>query len=235
MKKLTAYFLLLFTLVASAQSRNPDEILGRVKERFSKVKDYEVDVKIKIDVDFLKVPDNEAKLLFKQPDKIRIKSEGFALMPKKGLNFSPLSLLSSYYTSFYERDEVIDGFNTAVIKVIPLGESPDIVLSTIWVDRKDFVIRKVESTTKLEGTFNILLNYDQKTVSDYPLPSGMTFTFDISKLAIPKGLTGDNSSERQLKKKNRMTKGNVYITYSNYKVNKGISDKEFIESAEGKK
>ncbi|NUN07654.1 MAG: hypothetical protein HUU54_00585 [Ignavibacteriaceae bacterium] len=222
--------LILFTsIITVPQTKDPDEILDRVKDRFKKVKDYEVDVKIKIDVDFLKVPENKAKILFKQPDKIRIKSDGFALLPKKGLNFSPVSLLSTNFTSFYERDEIIDGNNTAVIKVIPLGESPEIVLSTIWVDRKSFVIRRVESTTKLEGTFNINLAYDQKMISDFPLPSSMIFTFDISKVAIPRGFTGDVSNERQLKKKNRMTKGTVNIYYSDYKINKGISDKEFME------
>ncbi len=228
MKKFFIFFVIIISY-SNAQSNDPKAILDRVKERFEKVQDYEVDVKIKIDVDFLKVPENNAKILFKQPDKIRIKSEGFALLPKKGMNFSPLSLLSKSYTSFYERDENLNGNNTAVIKVIPLGESPDIVLSTIWVDRNLYVIRKIESTTKLEGTFNIDLKYDNSTVGSNPLPSAMTFTFDISKMTIPKGLSGEITSERELKKKNRMTKGTVNLYYSNYKVNKGISDSEFKE------
>jgi len=228
MNKLSLIVVLLIVNL-TAQGNDPKLILDRVKERFEKVNDYRVDVKIKIDVDFLKVPESEAKILFKQPDKIRIKSENFAMLPKKGLNFSPLSLLSRSYTSFYEKDETYEGNRCAVVKVIPLGEAPEVVLSTLWVDRNSYVIRKVESTTKLEGTFSLELKYDNAILNQYPVPSQMTFIFDLSKMMIPRGLDGENPSERDLKKKNRMTKGTVSLSYSNYLINKGIADSEFKE------
>ena len=73
-------------------------------------------------MEFLKVPDSEAKLYFKQPDKIHIESEGFAMLPKEGINFSPISLFESEHTSFYEKEEMIEDVNAAVIKVIPLND-----------------------------------------------------------------------------------------------------------------
>ena len=90
MSKKILPLVLLFSILAFSQSKNPDSILDRVKEEFNKIDDYTVDVKIKVDVDFLKMPDREAKIFFKKPDKIHIESEGFAMLPKEGLNFSPL-------------------------------------------------------------------------------------------------------------------------------------------------
>jgi outer membrane lipoprotein-sorting protein len=68
MKKLKFVFLFLlicFTVSVSGQSKDPDDILDRVKAAFIMIEDYEVDIQIKVDVDFLKVPDSEAKLYFK--------------------------------------------------------------------------------------------------------------------------------------------------------------------------
>ena len=76
-------------------------------------------MKIIVDVDFLKIPEREAKIYYKKPDKIHVESEGFVMLPKEGLNFSPLGLLNSNYTSFYVKQDTIDGIVTSVIKVIP--------------------------------------------------------------------------------------------------------------------
>ena len=66
MKFLILSFLAIANLL-TAQSKNPDEIINEVITNFDKVKDYQVDVNIKVDVEFLKVPDSKAKIYFKQP------------------------------------------------------------------------------------------------------------------------------------------------------------------------
>ena len=211
-----------------SQKNDPDFILKRILDTFSKVHDYEVNIKIKVDVNFLKIPDTEAKIYFKQPDKVHFESETFALLPREGFDFSPSTLLKKKYTAFYEREDTIDNFRTAVVKVIPLGETDDVILSTLWVDQSKNVVRKVESTTKTKGTFAIELKYDQTNLA-YPLPSMMIFTFNIDKTNIPVGFSGDLDSDPNPKQKDNepTTKGKVFVTYSNYKVNMGISDKIF--------
>ena len=218
--------LIFFISIPFAQSKDPDVILDNVRKNFNRVQDYEVDVKIKVDVSFLKVPETEAKIYFKQPDKIQFHSESFALLPREGLNFSPISFLKDEYTAIYDREDTIDGKKTSVVKVIPLGEGGNIILSTLWIDQSVNAIRKIETTTKAAGTFSIELKYDQ-SVNNYPLPSLMIFTFNVDKMQIPKGFSGDVSSEEKKKDEKKSTTGKVYITYSNYKVNKGIPDEIF--------
>ena len=132
MTKKIIFIVLAFCLSAFSQSKDPEKILDSVKAEFNKIEDYTVFVKIKVDVDFVKIPEREVKIYFKKPDKIHIESEGFVMLPKEGLNFSPLSLLNSNYTSFYVRQDTIDGIVTSVIKVIPLDGKSDIILSTLW-------------------------------------------------------------------------------------------------------
>jgi outer membrane lipoprotein-sorting protein len=225
MKHLLVGFVLLCYGVAFPQGMDPDIILKKVIATFDKVRDYQVDVQVKVDVEFIKVPDTKAKIFFKQPDKITFESQGFAMLPKEGINFSPLSFLKKDYTAFYQKEDYIDAHPVSVIKVIPSSNQGDIMLTTLWVDQSAGIIRKVESTTKTNGTFTIDLKYEEID-KDYCLPSSMVFGFNIDKMNLPKAFSDQVESESR-KNIGKSTYGKVYITYSNYRINKGISDKIF--------
>ncbi len=219
-----------------SQTKDPDEILTKVKEAFKIVKDYEVDIHIKVDVNFLKVPESDAKLYFKQPDKIHIESEKFVLLPKQGLNFSPLVLLNEKYTALYDREDTIRGVKTCVVKVIPIGNSSDVILSTLWIDQTRDLIIKIESSRKPVGTFSIDFTYE-KYNDQYEMPSTMIFTFTVDRMRIPRGMNGQLDMEDETdSEKSGSREGKVYISYSNYKVNQDLSD-ELFENTEmdGKK
>ncbi len=208
-----------------AQNTNPDVIIKNLKDAFAAVKDYSVEANIKVDASFIKVPDMKAKIFFKQPDKVHIQSDGFAMLPKRGLDFSPASIFKGKYTSFYVKEEFIDGVKTSVIKIIPLEDNSDVVLTTLWVDQDKNVIRKIESSTKTNGTFVINLTYDFSN-NKYPLPGTMTFSFDVGRMNfVPRN---ENSAGMDGEKKSpKNVTGKVFIAYSNYVVNKGIPDKVF--------
>ena len=228
MSKKILPLVLLFSILAFSQSKNPDSILDRVKEEFNQIDDYTVDVKIKVDVDFLKMPDREAKIFFKKPDKIHIESEGFAMLPKEGLNFSPLGLLNSKYSSFYVREDTLNGIETSVIKVIPLEGGADVILSTLWVDTKRDLILKIESSRKPQGTFVIDLDY-LKTDKGFWLPSSMIFSFSIDRSILPRQFNFDaDSDDKKAREDSTKTRtGKVFLDYSNYKINTGLSDEIF--------
>ncbi len=230
MRKLKFIFLFLMIIFSisefSPQSKDPDEILEGVKAAFKKIVDYEVDIRVKIDVDFLKVPDSEAKLYFKQPNKIHVESKKFALLPRQGLDFSPLGLLSVKYTALYEQEDTIRNIPTSVVKIIPLGNDGDIILSTFWVDQFRNLIIRLESTKKPTGTFTIDFTYE-KYDEHYELPSQMEFTFTVDRMMFPRGMDGQSDADDDGDKKSDSTTGKVYITYANYKVNQGLPDELF--------
>jgi len=216
--------------IGFSQSKNPDEIINGVITNFNKVNDYQVDVNIKVDVEFIKVPETKAKIYFKQPDKVHLKADGFAMLPKNGMEFSPSSLIKKDYTAIYEQDVDLNGYKTSIVKVIPLGDQGEVILSTLWIDQKKQVIRKVESTTKTNGTFTIDFTFDDKI--KYPLPSKIIFSFNMDKMNLPSTITGETNNENPDKKNKNMgstTKGQVIVNYSNYVVNKGVPDSIFEE------
>ncbi len=102
----------------------------------------------------------------------------------------------------------------------------------MFIDDDESLIRKLETTTKTEGTFSINLKY--KPESKYPLPSEMIFSFDLEGLNLPPGISGELNSESEKKLKeeeNKPVRGKVYITYSNYKINQGIPDEIFSKTS----
>lgn len=228
MKKI---ILLLFILSVSiyAQQQDPYKLLDRVKQKFSSsVDDYQVNAHIKVDVSFIKVPEMDAKVYFKKPDKMKMDTEGFAMLPKQAFSFSPDLLFQGKYNAIYVRQDKLDNTPVHVIKVIPDDEKSDIVLSTIWIDPGKEVIRKIASTGRKGGSFEISFNYDANM--HYPLPSSIQFSFEAPN--SPRGMHGpgsDNQQNRQGTKNGQSEKGRVSITYSNYKINKGISDSFFAE------
>ncbi|MGA7721384.1 MAG: hypothetical protein WCA84_09410 [Ignavibacteriaceae bacterium] len=215
--------LFLITAVCFSQSKDPDLIIKNLKDNFKKVKDYTADVDIKVDVSFLKVPEMKAKIYFKQPDKTHIESDGFAMLPKDGLYTSPLSLLNGEYTAIYSGDELFDGHKTYVVKIIPLNDKGDVILSTLWIDQSENLLRKVESTTKTNGTFIIILKYDN---NNFPLPQNIEFTFNTSRLKLSRNSMEEDNSNNNKNNPGNST-GKVFLTYSNYIVNKGIPDSMF--------
>ncbi len=231
MKRILVLFFISVSIILG-QTKDPDAILNKVKENFNKIKDYQVDVYIKIDVSFLKVPDSNAKIYFKQPDKVKIKSDQFALLPKEGLNFSPVSFLKKKYTAIFSKEDTVYGYKTYVIKTIPLEDNSDVVLTTFWIDEQKYVIRKVESSTKVNGTFTLYMKYDTPGMN-YPLPSQMIFTFNTERLRFRSPMRnniGDNQQENQETKKPEENTGKVIVSYNNYIVNKGIPDSLFEKS-----
>ncbi len=227
LKILTLFFALSTNLLT--QNKDPKLILNNVVNNFNRVQNYEVNVNIKVDVEFLKVPESQAKIYFKQPDKISLKSDGFAMLPKNGFNFAPSTIIKDDYTAIYEKEEIVDGRKLTLIKVIPLGTTSDVILSTLWIDEQINAIMKIESTTKINGTFIIDFSYDEKF--KYPLPSKMVFSFNIDKMNFPSSMMGNTDTRKRQQKKpeDSLTKGKVYVKYSDYKVNGVIPDSVFDE------
>lgn len=230
-------FILVLVLYVAAfnQTKNPEAILDKVKSEFDKVEDYQVDVHTKIDVSFLKMPDRKATIFYKKPDKFHIDSENFAMLPKSGLNFSPLGFLNYKYTAFYEREDTIKGSPVSVIKVIPLEGSAEVIISTLWVDTQRNIILKVESSRKPQGNFVVNIDY-LKTSDGFWLPSSILFEFSIDGSGLPKRFGDDQGSNDKQKKDDskKVETGKVYLTYSNYKVNIGLQDSIFEQKSDKK-
>jgi outer membrane lipoprotein-sorting protein len=227
MKKIIYLMMLFFSANCFAQTKDPAKILDAVKQKFDLVHNYEADVNIHVDINFIKMPDRKAKIYFKQPDKMKFHSDGFALLPKQGFNFSPVQLLKGDYNSIFVRVDQINGKKLDVIKIIPNSDSSDVVLSTLWIDETEKVIQKVETVGKKSGNISI----DFKYIPNQTLPTEVKFTFNLGDAPTAAATQHpDQNNAAAVKPMARgPIKGTATLTYSNYKINQGIPDNIFDE------
>jgi outer membrane lipoprotein-sorting protein len=221
-----SFLTLFFSLPARSSDPDAESILQKVKENFELVDDYKAEVTIKVDVDFVKIPDKQGTVYFMQPDNLKVRTKGFSLLPKRGMNITPQKLLGNEYTALWVRTEDLNGIPVEVIKVIPVSTDGDVIISTLWVDPRLSVIRQLEATTRNEGTFMIELEFG-RSFDGHTLPKQVKVDFDLRKNEIPLGLTGDFEGERSRDPKPKNSRGSVTITYHDYEVNKGAGESVF--------
>ena len=230
MKKILM-FLFIINAVIMPQKKDAQKIIDQVQSKFDKINDYKADVEVKLEMEFVKVPPTKAKVFFKQPDKFKVESEGFAMIPKQSMDFSPMQLLKGDFTPLYVRSEKINNVDYDVVKLIPNTDTTAIILSTLWIEPKKMVIDRVETSTKSNGTVEVKFTYEPKTT---PLPSTLQFSFNMGGSNDPQNSKEESKqntgNENKFQRPNRI-KGSVIMTYRNYIINKGISDSFFEEKS----
>lgn len=231
MKKALLFLVMVLSLPALSQTKDAYRILNSLRDKYSAIKDYTVDASINVDIPFLKMPDKHAKIFYKSPDKVHIETNGFALVPKKAVNFDPASFIGSDFTAVYMKTEKWPDGEVDVVKTIPHDPDNDVILSTFWIDSGRKLIRKFEINSKTGGTYEVDFQY---TNLPFDLPQRLTVNFDTKEMNLPKTATGELKIKDKNQDKGNSTKGKVTITYSNYKVNTGLDDSLFKEKKKAK-
>ena len=225
--------ILLFTfhfsaLISSAQDMTP--LVMKVKAKLDQVNDYEADGKMKTDVAFIKAPVGRVKIYFKKPNKFRLRKDGgISLLPKGGVSVNMSSIVTTdEFVALAAGEAIVAGIKTRVVKMLPVNENSDVVLTTMYIDEANLLVRKAVTTTKENGTYEIEMTYGK--FANFGLPDKVTFSFNTKNYKLPKGLTlefDDNEKPLTEEQKLKNKKGRVEIVYTNYSINKGIADSVF--------
>ncbi len=226
----TVHFLL-FTCIISFTSFSQDmsPLVNKLKAKLDVVNDYVATGKMKTNVVFIKVPLSNISVYYKKPDFFKIKRDGgISILPKGGVSINMNSILTTTnFMALAAGTAMVNGVNTQIIKLLPLDENSDVVLTTLYIDDKNLLVLRAISTTKDNGTFQIDLTYGNYII--YGLPDKVVFSFDTKDYKMPKGVTLEtdaNESQSDIDKlKNK--KGKIEISYNSYIINKGIDDGAF--------
>jgi outer membrane lipoprotein-sorting protein len=203
-------------------------LVQKLKIKTQQVNSYEADAIMKTEVSFLKVPQTNVKVYFKKPDKLKIKNEkGISLVPKSILGESLNGLLNGNFTALSAGSEMAGGTKLTIIKLIPMDETGETVLSTLYIDETRLLIMKAKITTRDNGTYEMEMNYG-KYIS-YALPDRVICTFNTKDYKLPKGITFDydDGTQKESDRQTQDTKGKVEITYTSYIINKPVPDTIF--------
>jgi outer membrane lipoprotein-sorting protein len=228
MKKIIISIVLTIAFINS-KAQNADLLIKKVKAKLEQVNDYVAEGKMKTDVAFIKAPLGKAKIYYKKPNKLKIvRDKGISILPKGGVSINTASILGmTNYTAIDAGEIVVNGIKTKIVKLLPLDESNDIVITTLYIDETASLIMKSATTTKENGSFEMEMFYG--TYAGLGLPDKMIFSFNVKDYKMPKGVTLDFDDDMKPEEKQKMKKkkGRVEFIYTNYIINKGIDESIF--------
>jgi hypothetical protein len=219
-------------IAVASFAQDADALVKRVRDKLNKVQDYTAQAIIKTDVPFIRMPQSAVDVYYKRPDKFRVKKEGgISVLPKEGISININSLLSgSKFTAVPGGDAQLAGSPVKIVKLLPLDESTDVVLMTLYIDDKNFLIRKATTTTRDNGTYEMEMEYGK--FSAWGLPDKVSFIFNLKDYNLPKGMTMEyEGGTRPAPSTNsaKSQKGKIEIRYSNYHINEGVKDEVFAK------
>jgi len=229
MKQLQVLLVFLATGIF-VQAQSADQMVARLRAKLLSVKDYEAKGQLKTDVAFLKIPVSAVRILYRYPDQFSIKKDGgISVLPKGGIRVNMNSLLADgSYTALDAGRISWKGSDLMILKLLPLDDEGDIVLSTLYVDDKQMVIRRSVTTTKENGTYEMEMDYGK--YAQWGLPDKAVMIFSTKDYKLPKGITFEYDAGVGNKPKDPKPigkKGRIEINYSSYSINKGLTKESF--------
>lgn len=215
--------LLLQGITLKAQDANA--LIKKVKEKLAQVNDYQAEGVMKTDVSFMKVPESKVTIFYKKPDKFKIKKQdGISIVPKGGGNINLANLFEGdNYTAVVAGKSTVNGAAVTIVKLLPLDEKSEVMLSTLYIDEAVSLVKKAVITTRENGTYEMEMQYGKYAARG--LPDKITFLFATKDYKLPKGLAFDYDAGGQSQKAPANAgnqKGKIEISYSSYIINKGL-------------
>lgn len=202
--------LLLFIYSASGFCQTAEEQVLFVKSRLDSIETFLADIQLHVDISFIKMPDKEAQAVFKKGEDLVITSEGFALIPKRGLDLS-FSELFEYPFIAIDRGEV-EGQSTSLlaISILPSDNKSDFSVANLHIDSQKQRITWAEINTKKDGTYTLKLTYpDSRAV----LPTKLDISFEMDRIRIPLNFAGrDVTIDRKKIRKTDQKTGKITLT-----------------------
>ncbi len=218
------------TFVVKAQE-NVNALIQKVNAKIEKVNDYTAEGKMKTKVVFLKVPVSAVKIYFKKPNRLKIKNEkGISFVPKGAVSINISNIVNGEkYTALDAGMDKIGNTAVRVVKLLPVDDNADIVLSTIYIDETNLLIKKAKTTTRENGSYELEMTYGK--YSAYGLPDKIIFTFNTKEYKLPKGITFDfddgEAAKSNIPRGLNKNKGQAEIIFDSYIINKGVSNSVF--------
>ena len=208
-------------IVLHATAQDVNTLIKKVKNKLDNINKYEATGTMKTSIAYLKIPIAKVKIQYKKPNDLTIKSSnGVTFVPKGVDAISLQKIFSNEFTAIDGGTEKVKQKTLRVVRLLPISQQSNIVLSTVYINEADLVVEKSSTTTKDEGTYEMDMQYGKYI--QFGLPDRITFTFNAKDYKIPKGLTLDfdnADSKNQKIDKTILNKGKAEIVFQQYAIN----------------
>lgn len=235
------FLLMLFFCLGLSNSYDSDYFIEKTNNQFNLINDYRVDMIIELDIPAFRMPKKKYKVFYKRPNKIKVKSKGFGILPKTGLFTSPNdnfdNLKNIELANFYDENNIHDILIIGDLIVDSLklempNEYSRITFDPtveVKIDTSKWVIKNV--TTKLDTLKLFQINNYYEYFDDFYMPYRSEVKYFIKDKKLFNWLNKDASNiigkESLPNVNDSIVEGKITVNYKKYVINKGIKDKIF--------
>lgn len=209
------------------------EIKSLMTENWDKIEDYEVDIKLSLNIPGFRMPSRKIHYLFKSPDKSKVEVKGFAIIPKQGIQ-PFFTFIKDSISMDTISDTLLNG--KAVFEVVVedtfMNKAGRI---SFYVDQITGSVYQASVTHDDREFFSLTSEYDIFDGIIMPISTDMQMKFPPDFKNIQR--LGKNPSEMKEFDEgltDEWLEGSIKIKFENYKVNQGIPDYVFEDEQEDK-
>ncbi len=223
--------------VPAEKTPDPRERFRALLEPYRDLSDYTVQVAVQVRIPGFRVPDVSATVFFRKPDRFRIDTRSFAPIPREGGLFHPLQFDPEKNAVTFQGQETLEGVPAEVFRVEPLAEPARIRHALVWIGGTPRRILQVESHTVRGARARSRPSYTAVAEKgrQWLLPEQVRVHLSFP----PGGPSGgdllgsqDHPFQGAWRLEELPGEGEVIITYTGWKVNRGLKDDVFGPSPE---
>ena len=193
--------------------------LEKAIHKFDGINDYVVDVKVHMDMKAVQMPDMEAKVYFKEPDKIKIDSKGLFFMPKDVGVINPRKFDPSKFEIAVIDTLTYDGNPAVQLSLVPKSDESGNKNIFLTIDMRNWLIVQIATAPYPGREASAKIKYG--TFDGFQMPVEVKVHLDV------KNLKGEGQMLGPEHRRMDQLNGNVVIYYSDYKINTNLPDKIF--------
>lgn len=211
-----------------AQMKSASEILARSEKNLEGIEDYVVDLQADLDMETLRMPRMEATMYFKKPDRIHFESPSFAMLPREGFG-APVSMLIERYDAVLKGEETVGDVRAYKLQLVAKDPATRLQQLFVWVNKANYTIAKTETVPYEGRSVKMEFGYALQE-GRYWLPERLQVDLTVPQVdSVAAGQDLGVPGAPQLRRGARRAprKGAVVVTYSNYRINTGLSDELF--------
>jgi outer membrane lipoprotein-sorting protein len=221
-------FTLLIAMIAASVPTDTSgtAILERVAAQYAAVQDYVVTLNITTNIERMSVPPMNATMYFKKPDKVHFDAKGFAIIPREGLTLNPALLAERFLVDAVVSD-TLAGKRVLKLGMHPRSDQARTRRAILFVDPDRWTPEKF-TTAGIDGR-TMSASFTHTRVDQFWLASNLLVEFSAAAdtTAVPQWEQSVPGASRR----NAFRGGTIEVKYSDYRVNTGLDDAMFEESA----
>jgi hypothetical protein len=204
-----------FTMLCTAQlllGQANKASLQPLIENLNAVQAFTAQVKLRTDIPFISMPEKEAMIVYEKEKPLQISSSDFALIPKRGLDFTFSELFEHPYLAIDRGTEVVGGLPLKVVSIVPESAKAEFSIATLYWDPKQLQVHQAQISTKKDGTYTVHLQYGNNTSA---LPSQVRVDFEMERIRLPLHFMGsDTQIDRKKMREQELKTGSIFLQFT---------------------